>query len=99
MIDFTLHNGRRNDYTLQGWEKLLEKKTEENNTMCLSKVYVKDKTNDSVVADEAARIIETEDGVEVQTLFGESKTIEGCSIKEVDLLKNCVILTRRGSGK
>jgi len=67
--------------------------------MCLSKVYVKDDTDDSVVADEAARIIETDDGVEVYTLFGESKTVEGCSIKEVDLLKNYVILQRREGGR
>jgi predicted RNA-binding protein len=65
--------------------------------MCLSKVYVKDKTNDSVVADEAARVIETKDGVEVHTLFGESNTIEGCCIKEVDLLKNYVVLEKRGA--
>lgn len=64
--------------------------------MCLSKVYVKYKSDDSVVADEAAHIVEKEDGVEVRTLFGESKVIEGFSIKEVDLMKNYVILAKRG---
>jgi hypothetical protein len=60
--------------------------------MCLSKVYVKEKVDESIVVDEAARIIDNGSAVEVHTLFGERKILEGYSIKEVDLMKNYVVL-------
>jgi predicted RNA-binding protein len=60
--------------------------------MCLSKVYLKEKVDESIVVDEAARIISNRSAVEVHTLFGERKVIEGYGIKEVDLMKNYVVL-------
>ena len=60
--------------------------------MCLSKVYVKEKVDESIVVGEAARIIDNGSAVEVHTLFGERKVLEGYSIKEVNLIKNYVVL-------
>jgi predicted RNA-binding protein len=67
--------------------------------MCLSKVYVDEKTDDSIVVPEAASLVDRGNGIEVRTLFGESKLLKGYSIREVDLMKNYVILDRRGSGR
>ncbi|UCB45076.1 MAG: CooT family nickel-binding protein [Spirochaetota bacterium] len=60
--------------------------------MCLSKVYIKEKVDESIVVGEAARIIDNGVAVEVYTLFGEQKILKGYSIKEVDLMKNSVVL-------
>jgi len=64
--------------------------------MCLSKVYLKEKVDESIAVDEAARITDNGSGVEVHTLFGERKVLEGYSIREVDLMKNYVVLDVRG---
>jgi predicted RNA-binding protein len=56
-----------------------------------------ERTDGTVVVEQAAQVAETEQGVEVSTLFGERRTIEGCSIGEVNLLDNYVILKRRES--
>jgi predicted RNA-binding protein len=63
--------------------------------MCLSRVYIKEKIDESIVVNEAARIIDNGRAVEVHTLFGEIKVLEGYSIKEVDLMKNHVLLDVR----
>jgi predicted RNA-binding protein len=60
--------------------------------MCLSKVYIKEKVDESIVVGEAARVIDNGGTVEVHTLFGEQKVLEGYSIKEVDLMKNSIVL-------
>ena len=64
--------------------------------MCLSKVYMKKKTDGSVVVEEASRVTAKEEVIEVQTLFGEVKTLTGYFIKEVDLLKNSIVLEETG---
>jgi predicted RNA-binding protein len=60
--------------------------------MCLSKVYVKEKVDESIVVEEAARIINNGSAVEVHSLFEERTVLEGYSIKEVNLMKNYVVL-------
>ncbi|HEB32753.1 MAG TPA: CooT family nickel-binding protein [Spirochaetes bacterium] len=64
--------------------------------MCLSKVYMKKKTDGSVVVEEASRVTVNEGAIEVQTLFGEVKVLPGYFIREVDLLKNSIVLEERG---
>jgi predicted RNA-binding protein len=67
--------------------------------MCLSKVYADEMKDDAIVVPEAASLIDRGDGVEVRTLFGESRLIEGYGIREVDLMKNYVVLKRKESGR
>ena len=64
--------------------------------MCLSKVYMKKKTDGSVVVEEASKVTAIEGAIEVQTLFGEVKVLSGYFIREVDLLKNSIVLEERG---
>ena len=61
--------------------------------MCLSSVYVEKTEKRTALVEEASklRVIESGD-VEIVTLFGEKKTVKGCVIAEVDLLKNYVVL-------
>ncbi len=63
--------------------------------MCLSKVFVKSVDENSVIVDEASKIVCRNDAVEINTLFGEKKVLKGYVIKEVDLIKNQVILGER----
>jgi predicted RNA-binding protein len=65
--------------------------------MCLSKVYVEEKTEDSILVPEAAGLIVRGGSVEVKTLFGESTRLDGYAIREVDLMKNYVVLEKRGA--
>jgi predicted RNA-binding protein len=65
--------------------------------MCLSKVYVDEKTEDSILVPEAAGLIARGDSVEVKTLFGERTVLDGYVIREVDLMKNYVVLEKRGA--
>ena len=64
--------------------------------MCLSKVYMKQKEDGSVVVEEASKVTAKHGTVEVQTLFGEVKVFSGYIIREVDLLKNSIVLDERG---
>ena len=66
--------------------------------MCLSKVYVKKIEEDSPIVEEAAKVIYNDNTVEVHTLFGEKKVLQGYFIKELDLLKNYVILGEKEDG-
>jgi predicted RNA-binding protein len=66
--------------------------------MCLSKVYVKKIEEDTPVVEEAAKVIYNDGSVEVHTLFGEKKVLQGYFIKELDLLKNYIILGEKGVG-
>jgi predicted RNA-binding protein len=65
--------------------------------MCLSVVYSGQKDSDSLVVEEASRVEAPGGGkVVISTLFGGTKTLEGYSIKEVDLLKNFIVLQPEG---
>jgi predicted RNA-binding protein len=63
--------------------------------MCLSKVFVRSVDEESVIVDEASKIVYSNDAVEINTLFGEKKVLKGHVIKEVDLIKNQIILGAR----
>ena len=63
--------------------------------MCLSTVYMGTRSDENVVVKEASGVSETAQGVEVSTLFGERRTIDACSIGEVNLLDNYVVLKRK----
>ncbi|MFW6181487.1 MAG: CooT family nickel-binding protein [Spirochaetota bacterium] len=64
--------------------------------MCLSAVYTGRKEESALVMEEAARVTADQKGVRISTLFGESTELEGYDIREVDLLKNYVVLGKRG---
>jgi predicted RNA-binding protein len=60
--------------------------------MCLSAVYLERKEESTVVVEEAARVTAEQGGVRISTLFGETTVLEGYTIREVDLLKNDIVL-------
>ncbi|MDY6935741.1 MAG: CooT family nickel-binding protein [Spirochaetota bacterium] len=62
--------------------------------MCLSKVYLKDK-NSEIIIEEAASIIDNDGRIEINSIFGEKKEIEGFFIKETNLMENYIILGER----
>lgn len=63
--------------------------------MCLSRVYLKEQEDGSLVIDEAAQIKTEPNGVKVQTLFGEERTLPGYAIDEINLIENYVILSKK----
>ena len=65
--------------------------------MCLSKVYLRREGKDEVIVEEAtnANVIDNTGTVEINSIFDESKKVKGYFIKEVDFLKNCMILSKR----
>ena len=67
--------------------------------MCLSSVYLEEKSDAAAVVEEASalRVIESGD-VEITTLFGEKKVMKGYAIVEVDFLKNMVVLREERGG-
>ena len=60
--------------------------------MCLSAVYTEPKEESTVVVEEAARVTAANGRVEISTLFGETTVLEGYVVREVDLLKNYIVL-------
>ena len=66
--------------------------------MCLSSVFVQEENERKVIVEEASRVQVNADGnVDVSTLFGERKEMQGFRIIEVDFLKNYIILERVGN--
>ena len=64
--------------------------------MCLSTVYLEEKKEEAIVVKEAAKVVDKGNKVEIQTLFGERKLVDDFSIKEVDLIRNYVVLQKKG---
>ena len=64
--------------------------------MCLSNVYIEEKTQDKLVLEEAEQVKVDGEYIQVRTLFGESKRLEGYYISEVNLMENYVILRKSG---
>ncbi len=60
--------------------------------MCLSKIYIKDTDKNTLVVDEAARVINDDGVITVSTLFGEEKDLQGYFINEVNLVENYILL-------
>ncbi len=63
--------------------------------MCLSRVYLQEREDGSLVIDEAAQIKIDPNGVKVKTLFGEERTLPGYAIAEINLIENYVILSKK----
>jgi predicted RNA-binding protein len=64
--------------------------------MCLSSVYTEKVDEDSIVVREASQVHHDGRGkIEISTLFGEKKVLQGYFIREINLLKNFVVLNRR----
>jgi len=65
--------------------------------MCLSSVYVQEDEERRVIVEEASRVWVTAQGdVQIDSLFGEQKKLEGFSIVEVNFLKNYIVLEKVG---
>ena len=63
--------------------------------MCLSNVYLDEKKEEKLVIQEVSQLRADNQNVQVQALMGESKSLEGYYIREVDLVDNYVILEKR----
>ena len=63
--------------------------------MCLSNVYLDEKKEEKLLIQEVSQVRADNQNVQVQTLMGESKSLEGYYICEVDLVDNYVILEKR----
>jgi len=64
--------------------------------MCLSTVYLGDITSGKMVMEEVSKLKAEKNKIELQTIFGEKKILQGYKIKEVDLTKNYILLEKRG---
>jgi hypothetical protein len=63
--------------------------------MCLSAVYVDKREDQAAIVQEASVVqMSGEGSVLVDTLFGEKKTMKGYRIREVNFLKNYLILEK-----
>lgn len=63
--------------------------------MCLSRVYLEKEDKGEILLEEASGIVDNKKAIEVYSIFGENKKIQGYYIKEVDFLKNTVILGKK----
>lgn len=63
--------------------------------MCLSNVYVDKKKQENLLIQEATRVSVNGENIQIQTLIGESKSMEGYYISQVDLLDNYMILEKK----
>ncbi|MBW2062521.1 MAG: CooT family nickel-binding protein [Deltaproteobacteria bacterium] len=62
--------------------------------MCLSNIYIEEKKQDKLVLEEAGLVGVDGENVQVRSLFGESKNLEGYYISEVNFMENYVILRK-----
>ena len=60
--------------------------------MCLSKIYIKDTDKNTLVVDEAARVINNDGVITIITLFGNEKELKGYFVSEVNLVENYILL-------
>jgi predicted RNA-binding protein len=63
--------------------------------MCLSKVYLREKGKDKIVFEEAVNIIDNDGTIEIYTVFGENKKMDGYYIKEIDFVDSNTILSKK----
>lgn len=63
--------------------------------MCLSKVYLREGGKDKIVVEEASGVIDNHGTIEVYSIFGENKKVQGYYIKEVNFLKSSTILGKK----
>jgi len=63
--------------------------------MCLSKVYLEQRREEDLVGEEVAKITREGESLVVRELLGESRVMESCFIREIDLMDNYIILGRK----
>ncbi len=64
--------------------------------MCLSAVYTEKIEDSSIVIQEAASLTSSDHNtIHIKTLFGEETVLNGYYMKEVNLLKNYVLLVKK----
>ncbi len=62
--------------------------------MCLSKIYTGKENKDNIIEDEASNIIVNNGIIEIYSVFGEVKKLEGYYVKEINFTKNYTILEK-----
>lgn len=63
--------------------------------MCLSSVYRGEVKDNRIIIKEASLLKVRDDEVIIENIFGQSESLKGYYIKEVNLVKNYVILDER----
>jgi len=63
--------------------------------MCLSSVYLTEKTPENRVMEDASMVAESNGTVTVSSLFGDKKAFEGYDLSEVNLLEHYVVLKKK----
>ena len=63
--------------------------------MWLSKVYLREEGKDKIVLEEATDIIDKDGTIEIYTVFGENKKMDGCYIKEINFVDSNTILSKK----
>ncbi|MGA1864149.1 MAG: CooT family nickel-binding protein [bacterium] len=64
--------------------------------MCLSNVYVDKKKQENLLIQEVTKVSADGEDIQIQTLIGDSKRMEGYYISQVDFLDNYMILEKKG---
>ena len=65
--------------------------------MCLSNAYVDQKKQENLLLQEVMRVSVDGEDIQIQTLLGESKRMEGYYIRQVDFMDNYIILEKKGT--
>jgi predicted RNA-binding protein len=60
--------------------------------MCLSRVYLKERDDGNLMAEEVAKVIDDHGTIRINTIFGEEKELNNYFIKEVNLTESYLIL-------
>ena len=64
--------------------------------MCLSSVYLDKRKQENLLIQEVTRVSVNGEDIQIQTIVGDSKRMEGYYISQVDLLDNYMILEKKG---
>ncbi len=64
--------------------------------MCLSRVYLKERGEGNLVIEEAAKVVDDNGIIRINTIFGEEKELEDYFIKEVNLTESYLVLRKKG---
>jgi len=64
--------------------------------MCLSRVYLKEMGEGNLVIEEAAKVVDDNGIIRINTIFGEEKELEDYFIKEVNLTESYLVLRKKG---
>ena len=64
--------------------------------MCLSNAYVDQKKQENLLLQEVMRVSVDGEDIQIKTLLGESKRMEGYYIRQVDFMDNYIILEKKG---